>query len=142
MALEQTFTLVNDLSEIPRLAEKVEALGEQGHLTARQVYQINLVLDELLTNVMSYGYTDGQRHTIDIHLNLEPAARLTAVLSDDGRPFNPLEQAPHAVLEGELDERPIGGLGIHFVRTLMDEVHYQRRDGRNILTLAKNLDPE
>ena len=65
--------------------------------------------------------------------------RLFAELCDDAAPFDPLTQAQPAVLEGPLDERPIGGLGLHFVRTLMDEVSYRRDGALNRLTLIKYI---
>ncbi len=74
-------------------------------------------------------------------MRAEPG-RLTAVLTDDGKPFNPLEEAPVAILDGSIEERPIGGLGIHFMRILMDEVAYQRTNGHNQLTLIKHLGEE
>lgn len=141
MVVEQHFTLRNELAEIPPLAERIEVFGEQGRLSVQHIYQLNLVLDELITNIVSYGYSDDQPHEIRLHLRIEPG-RLVAVLSDDGKPFNPLEEAPAAVLEGSIEDRPIGGLGIHFMRTLMDEVSYRREEGHNRLTLVKHLTNE
>ncbi len=141
MVLEQTFTLRNELGEISGLAGRIEAFGEEGNLSVRHIYQLNLVLDELLTNIISYGYHDELPHDISLQLRAEPG-RLTAVLTDDGKPFNPLEEAPVAILDGSIEERPIGGLGIHFMRILMDEVAYQRTNGHNQLTLIKHLGEE
>jgi len=138
MVLEQNFVLRNELSEISLLAERIEAFGDKGGLSVQHIYQLNLVLDELLTNIVSYAYADRQSHDILLRLRVEPG-RLTAVLSDDGRPFNPLAEAPVAILDGPIEDRPIGGLGIHFMRTLMDEVAYQRTDGHNQLILIKHL---
>lgn len=138
MVLEQNFTLRNDLNDISQLAERIEAFGEEGGLSVQHIYQLNLVLDELLTNIVSYGYDDGLPHEIRLRLRAEPG-HLTAILTDDGKPFNPLKEAPAAVLDGSVEDRPIGGLGIHFMRTLMDEVTYQRQDGYNQLTLIKHL---
>lgn len=128
----------NDLAEIPRLAEAIKAFGEQYDLSVSDVYKVNLALDELLTNLISYAYSDGQQHLIRLHLSLVPD-RLTAVLIDDGAPFDPLAEAKPAVLDGSLEERPIGGLGLHFVRTLMDAVSYQRVGPYNQLTLVKSI---
>lgn len=141
MVLEQTYTLRNELSEIPGLAERIEAFGAEGSLSIQHIYQLNLVLDELITNIVSYGYDDDRPHEIQLQLRAEPGL-LIAVLSDDGKPFNPLEEAPAAVLEGSIEDRPIGGLGIHFMRTLMDEVAYQREADHNRLTLIKHLPME
>ncbi|HPB74677.1 MAG TPA: ATP-binding protein [Chromatiaceae bacterium] len=141
MVLEQTYTLRNELSEIPPLAERIEAFGEAGSLSIQHIYQLNLVLDELITNIVSYGYEDDRPHEIQLKLRAEPGL-LIAVLQDDGKPFNPLLEAPAAILEGSIEDRPIGGLGIHFMRTLMDEVAYQREEGHNRLTLIKHLPRE
>lgn len=133
-----TITLHNDLAELERLAEIVETFGEEAGLAPRLVYSLNLALDELVTNVVSYGY-DGTDTRGCITLDLTVVdGRLTAVLQDDGRPFNPLDRGPPDV-DSPLEDRKIGGLGVHFVRTLMDEVRYQRVDGRNCLILAKTL---
>jgi len=138
MVAEQHFILRNELAEIPPLAERIEAFGEEAHLSIQHIYQLNLVLDELITNIISYGYDDLDPHEIHLHLRAEPK-RLTAILRDDGRAFNPLAEAPAAILEGSVEDRPIGGLGIHFMRTLMDEVSYQRDGHHNRLTLVKHL---
>lgn len=131
-------SFTNDLAEIPRLAEEIEAFGDQHGLSVPDVYKVNLALDELLTNLISYGYPDGLQHLIRLRLSLANN-RLTAVLTDDAAPFDPLVEAKPAVLEGSLEERPIGGLGLHFVRTLMDEVCYQRVGQYNQLTLVKSI---
>lgn len=131
-------TLVNDPAEIARLAEAVEAFGETCGLALGDVYKINLALDELLTNLIDYAYPDGRRHAIALHLAFADG-RLAAELCDDAAPFDPLTQAQPPVLEGALDERPIGGLGLHFVRTLMDEVSYRRDGAHNRLTLIKYI---
>ena len=134
--LERQFTLINLLSEIPRLAETIEAFGEQGALTPNEIYPLNLVMEELLVNTISYGYNDPLQHTIEISLRIDDDY-LTAVVIDDGIAFNPLEDAPTPVLAGEVEDRPIGGLGIHFMRTLMDEIQYQRDGDKNRLTMIK-----
>ena len=79
-----------------------------------------------------------QRHSIELHLTFADG-RLAAELCDDAAPFDPLTQAKPPVLDGPLDERPIGGLGVHFVRTLMDEVSYRRDGAHNRLTLIKHI---
>lgn len=131
-------SFANDLSEIPRLGEAIEEFGEECGLSVAEIYKVNLVLDELLTNLISYAYPDRAPHLIQLNLSLSQG-RLTAVLTDDASPFDPLGEVKPAVIEGSIDERPIGGLGLHFVRTLMDEVSYQRQGDHNQLTLVKNI---
>lgn len=128
--------LANDLAEIPRLAEAVEAFFEEHGLPPKLAFNFNLALDELLTNVISYAFEPGTAHEIAVRLAVA-GGQVTAELEDDGPAFDPLTQAPAPVLDGDLDDRPVGGLGIHFVKTMMDSVRYERRDGRNRLTLSK-----
>ncbi|MEX2110612.1 MAG: ATP-binding protein [Gemmatimonadaceae bacterium] len=98
---------------------------------------VNVTLDELLTNAISHGTAavDASLLTVEVELDLE---RLTVTLTNDGSPFDPFGQpAPDTTLS--VDDRPIGGLGIHIVRELMDEVSYERRDGHNVVVLVKQL---
>ena len=131
-------TLVNQLSEVTRLSRLVEAFGEAEGLGPEAVFSMNLALDEVVTNVIRYAHdSDGLQHPIVVRLALEQDV-LTAQVEDGGRPFNPLE-APAPDLTGSLDERPIGGLGIHLARSVMSSVEYRREDGRNVLTMKKKL---
>jgi anti-sigma regulatory factor (Ser/Thr protein kinase) len=131
-------TLVNQLSEVARLSRLVEAFGEAEGLGPEAVFSMNLALDEVVTNVIRYAHDDdGRQHPIVVRLALEQGV-LTAQVEDDGRAFNPLE-APAPDTGASIDERPIGGLGIHLVRSVMNSVEYRREDGRNVLTMKKEL---
>ena len=98
---------------------------------------MNLALDEVVTNVIRYAHDDGRQHPIVVRLALEQGV-LTAQVEDDGRAFNPLD-APVPDIGAGIDDRPIGGLGIHLVRSVMTSVEYRREDGRNVLTMKKRL---
>jgi anti-sigma regulatory factor (Ser/Thr protein kinase) len=131
-------TLVNDQSEVERLSRLVEAFGEAEGVSADSIFSVNLALDEVITNIIRYAHDDGGRqHPIVVRLALEPGV-LTAQVEDDGRAFNPLE-APPPDLNASIEERPIGGLGIHLVRTMMNSVEYRRENGRNVLIMKKML---
>ena len=130
-------TLVNDRSEVERLGRLVEAFGETEGLAADAIFSVNLALDEVVTNVIRYAHDDGRQHPIIVRLALE-AGVLTAQVEDDGRAFNPLD-APVPDIGAGIDDRPIGGLGIHLVRSVMTSVEYRREDGRNVLTMKKRL---
>ena len=133
-----SFTLVNQLSEVKRLSRLVEAFGEAEGLGPEAVFSLNLALDEVVTNVIRYAHEDDSRqHPIVVRLALEQDV-LTAQVEDDGRAFNPLE-VPAPDIGASIDERPIGGLGIHLVRSVMNSVEYRREDGRNVLTMKKKL---
>ena len=129
--------LDNDLPEISRLAEEVERFGAAHGLSEGTVFAVNLALEEIVTNIISYGYPDGGRHVIHLRMDLA-GEELRIAIADDARAFNPLEKE-EPDLDGSVDERPVGGLGIHLVRKLMDEVRYERRDDQNRLSLTKRL---
>ena len=130
--------LDNRLSELDKLADEVERFGEANGFSLRTIYQIRLVLDELLTNVISYGYRDQDRHEIDVTMRLADG-RLTIRLEDDASPFNPVA-AGQPDLECPVEERRIGGLGIHLVKKIMDHVEYERTEGKNLLMLVKTIE--
>lgn len=125
----------NDLSELARVADAVEVFGAARALPAQAVFDVNLALDEVLTNVISYAYDDDQAHEIEVRLALH-AGELTVAIEDDGRAFDPLGVARADITQSVAD-RPIGGLGMHLVRRVMDGLAYQRVGNRNQLTLRK-----
>jgi anti-sigma regulatory factor (Ser/Thr protein kinase) len=131
-------TIANRLSEVERVANAIEAFGATHVLSADVVFAFNLALDEVLTNTICYGYDGVGEQRIRVHLRVR-AAIVEAEVQDEGRPFNPLD-VPPPDLESRLEERPVGGLGVHIVRSLMDEVDYRRDGVRNILTLRKRTD--
>jgi sigma-B regulation protein RsbU (phosphoserine phosphatase) len=127
----------NRLEEIDRVNEAFEAFSAEHGLPEKVRRSLKLVFDDLLNNVISYAYTDDEEHVIDVHIELS-SDRLAVRLTDDGQPFNPFGRAsPDTALE--IDERDIGGLGIHLVESLMDEVSYTRRTDRNVVVLVKYL---
>jgi serine/threonine-protein kinase RsbW len=132
-----SFTLVNDRSEIERLGRLVDAFGEAEGLHPDAIFSVTLALDEVVTNIIRYAHDDGRQHVIAVRLTVESGV-LRAEVEDDGRDFNPL-QAPPPDLDASLEERPIGGLGIHLVRSVMSSVAYRRQAGRNVLTMEKRL---
>jgi anti-sigma regulatory factor (Ser/Thr protein kinase) len=125
--------LKNQLSEIERLARLVDDLGQRHQIESRIIYNMKLALDEILTNIISYGYDDGGEHRIIARFSLE-RGNWTVEVEDDGKPFNPLD-APEPDTNQLLEERPIGGLGIHLVRKNVDELEYRRQKDKNILVM-------
>ncbi len=119
---------------------KVEDFCAHHNLPHKFIFQITLVLDELITNIISYGYDAPGTHSIEISLSLDNELLRIRIL-DDGRPFNPLQDAEEPELEVplELRKRPIGGMGIHLVKSIMDTIEYERRENTNVLTLTKDL---
>ena len=111
-------------------------LGEQ-RVSFEAMYLVSLAIEELVTNCIKYGYQDTNGHTIDFLLSVDEGA-LTLEVIDDGNPFNPLD-APRPDLSLPPEKRPIGGLGLHLLRELADEMRYERRDGTNRLRLTKRM---
>ena len=138
MSATLDLTVETRLEEMERLAAAVEGLGEEEDWPPALIFQVNLVLEELWLNVLNYGH-EGGSHEVLIRL-ISDDESLTIELTDDGRPFDPLEDAPVPDTSGELGERHIGGLGIHLVRTMMDELEYRREEGKNHLILVKRRD--
>ncbi len=119
--------------ELERITAAVEDFGQQENWSPALIFRVNLVLEELGLNVMDYGYDD-ECHEFEIILTSATDA-LTIEIIDAGRPFDPLTDTPPPVLEGSIEDRPVGGLGVHLVRELMEELHYRREQDRNHLTL-------
>lgn len=129
--------LAPQLGEIARVSEVVEAFGETLGLPAASLFQVTLVLDELITNIVSYGLEAGEIRPITVELSYADE-RLTIVVSDPGRPFDP-RTVPPPDIEASLEDRKVGGLGVHFARTMMDSIDYRYADGRNHVTLMKQV---
>jgi anti-sigma regulatory factor (Ser/Thr protein kinase) len=97
---------------------------------------VQLVLDELVSNVIKYGNASDRTGAIEVSLTID-GARLTIAVSDDGVAFNPLDATPPD-LDLPLVDRPVGGLGIHIVKTLAETIAYRRENGRNQIVLTLN----
>jgi serine phosphatase RsbU (regulator of sigma subunit)/anti-sigma regulatory factor (Ser/Thr protein kinase) len=130
-------TLANRSSELQRLASEVERFAQSQRIPDADVHALSLALDEVITNTISYGYDDQGAHEIRVRLMLANG-RLSAEVEDDGRPFDPLT-TPQPDLTSAVEDRPVGGLGIHLVRSLMEQVDYRRESGKNHLIMSKRL---
>lgn len=129
--------LSNDVQEIADIAADVDAFCAAHNLAPEIAQAVNLSLDELLTNTISYGFADDKSHRIGVTIELDGGI-ITVQLTDDGLPFDPFS-APDPDIDAALEDRPVGGLGVFLVRQLMDEVDYRRAGGRNIVTIRKQI---
>ena len=111
-------------------------LAERGASPDMQ-YFANLAIEELVTNCIKYGFDDNEDHLIEVRLSVS-ASSIAVIVMDDGRPFNPLV-VPDPDTSLPLEERPIGGLGIHLLRRMSDEIEYVREGNKNRVTLRKTL---
>jgi serine/threonine-protein kinase RsbW len=132
-----SIVLNNELSDLPSAVERVEAFCRTWSIPERTIHRFILALDEALTNVMTHAFSDGLRHGIEVQVAFRDGA-LTATVSDDGVPFDPLSQ-PAPDIHAPLEDRKIGGLGIHLIRSMMDAVEYRRTNSRNHLTFRTHV---
>ena len=138
-----SFTLKSNLSELETLCQQMEKFGQALGLSKKCIFEINLALDELFTNIISYGFADDDEHIIEVTLTPQNET-LCLYIEDDGVPFNPVESR-EPDLSCTIEDCKIGGLGIHLIKNLMDEICYERCDDKNVITLKKNItatDPE
>jgi anti-sigma regulatory factor (Ser/Thr protein kinase) len=124
-----------DLCEIERLNRLVRQFGDLHEIPGRTLYAVNLALDELVTNIVLHGYDDPAGQEFEVRITARGGG-ITAEVEDGGRAFNPVE-APTPDLTAPLEERALGGLGIHLVKNLTDSVEYRRVEDKNVLTIRK-----
>lgn len=136
--MQHSITLTNDIQQVPQLADFVDMVCEEVGMDMAVAIQMNLAMEEAVVNVMSYAYPADTVGDVTIEA-VTIADQLQFTITDSGTPFDPTaKEDVDTTLSAE--ERPIGGLGIHLVRQLMDSITYERIDGKNVLTLRKKFD--
>ena len=135
--MNRVFELKNNLCELDRLKAEVNKLGKAINASEKVIYELNLALEEVISNIIFYGYEDNEEHQISIEFSHKNKT-LFITISDDGRPFNPLETS-EPNLGCPFEERDIGGLGIFLVRNVIDELYYKCENNSNILIMKKKL---
>ena len=136
MAASLQLSLANERREIGRAAAAIEVFGREHSIAADDISAVNLALDEVLANIISHAYSDATRHSIAVRLTVDPHT-LHVVVEDDGRPFNPLTW-PQPDLDMPIEQRPVGGLGLHIARSVVDAIEYRREGQKNVLSLLKS----
>ena len=135
--MEKSIILANDIAEISKLNQFIEEIGEEFSLAPDLVFNLTLVMEEAVVNVINYAYPKEDHEKIYVSARLHGGS-IIMVIADNGKEFDPT-LAPEADITLSAEERPIGGLGIFLIRNIMNEVKYERIEGRNILTLEKKL---
>lgn len=135
--MEKEIQIINNLEELGRLSEFIEELGETLSLSTETTMHINLALEEAISNIIMYAYPQEEEHEIYLKVNAAKQ-QLIFLLTDNGLSFDPTD-VPDVDLSLSAEERQIGGLGIFLIRSIMNEVSYQRLDGENRLIMKKNL---
>lgn len=136
MAASTTLVIRTTIEELQKVETAVDEISGVEGWQPDIEFKVRLVLDELCTNVINYGHSDNLDHDMTVTIESdEDEVRVQIV--DDGNPFNPLEDAPEPDTDSALADRRVGGLGIYFVKTLVDDARYWRDDNKNHVALSK-----
>lgn len=136
-SFERHLILHNDIQQIPQLADFIETIAHEVGMDKSLAMSVNLALEEAVTNVIMYAYPKGSDGYVDIEAILKKGT-VDFTITDSGVPFDPTT-VPDADINAALDDRPVGGLGIFLVKSIMDSVHYERKDEKNILSMTKRI---
>ena len=135
--MKKDIKIKNQVGELEKVNAFIEEIGEELQLDMELLMNLNLVMEEMVSNVIFYAYPEGK--TADIELSAECTGHtLTFVLSDKGREFDPTMKEDIDTATDPAD-RELGGLGIYIVKNIMNEVTYQRLEGKNLLTMKKDI---
>ena len=137
MATELSIQLSNNRPEIRNLRNRFDIFAKDNKIPEKAIHDVQLALDEIVTNTIEYGYEDDDKHLIDIKFTFNKES-LKITIIDDANPYNILDKEnPDTSLT--LEDKPIGGLGIYLVKHLMTNIDYDYRDGKNHILLTKSL---
>ena len=140
MCMRKELRIKNQISELEKVAQFVEEIGEELGLSMELQMNLNLVMEEMVTNVIFYAYPQGEVADIEL-LAKSDGKELTFVLSDQGKEFDPTAKED-ADLDVNPADRELGGMGIFIVKNIMNKVTYQRLEGKNLLTMTKGIDDQ
>ncbi len=125
-------TLTADAAALPAVESALEAFVEENDLPPRTGYTLALIVEELVTNIVKYGYAGADAGPLKLTVNLADG-RVVGTLVDAGAPFDPTAMHMPDV-EAAMEDRHIGGLGVHLVRTMSEDFSYRRDDGHNVVS--------
>ncbi len=135
--MKKEIKLKNQVGELERVAQFIEEISEELGLSMELQMNLNLVMEEMVSNVIFYAYPEGTDAEIELMVE-DDGKELTFVLSDQGREFDPTLKEDADIDVNPID-REIGGMGILIVKNIMNQVTYQRLDGKNLLTMKKEI---
>ncbi len=137
MSTNKTVRITNQRDQVDTVRKFFDDYSKENKLTEKTVHDIQMALDELLTNIVNYGYEDSDEHKIDVRFGINDDAVRVEII-DDSKPYNILEQeSPDISLS--VEDKPIGGLGIFLIKKLMSNVDYYTKEGKNHLVMTKEL---
>ncbi|MFC1485123.1 SpoIIE family protein phosphatase [bacterium] len=134
----ELFAIKNDISQVREAAEKITKFCKNNNCAENITNDVNLAVEEIIVNIISYGYKDNNQHDIKIELEIENSI-FRIKITDGAETFNLLEKETDVEFEKSIDKRAVGGLGIFLVKNLMDNIFYNQKDGKNILIIEKRI---
>ncbi len=134
---KKSLKVSNQLPELEKIVLFLEALSVEWQVPMKINMELNLVIEELFTNIVFYAFDDDLPHPVTLEMEMPAEKTIIIRISDEGKPFNLLEKSTDELVNQSLEERKIGGLGIHFVKEMMSRVEYQRKNDKNIVILTK-----
>ena len=137
MSTHKTVRITNQRNQIDTVRKFFDEYSKENKLTEKTVHDIQMALDELLTNIVNYGYEDSDEHKIDVRFGINDDAVRVEII-DDSKPYNILEQE-NPDISLSVEDKPIGGLGIFLIKKLMSNVDYYTKEGKNHLVMTKEL---
>ena len=138
--MRKELRIKNQISELEKVAQFIEEIGEELGLSMELQMNLNLVMEEMVTNVIFYAYPEGDVEDIEL-LAKSDGKELTFVLSDQGKEFDPTAKED-TDLDVNPADRELGGMGIFIVKNIMNKVTYQRLEGKNLLTMTKGIEEQ
>ena len=132
-----TYTLINDFKELNKIKQFISQIGKTHNLQQKIILHIQLAVEELLVNIISYAYKNNTQHKIQLTINLQKETAAFCLV-DDGKPFNPMMYKTPNIHKNS-DKQTPGNLGILLAKNLMDEMSYSYQKGFNQLTFIKKL---
>ena len=136
--MRKEMCIKNQVEELERVARFIDEIGEELSLDMDLQMNLNLVMEEMVSNIIFYAYPEGVEATIELLAECD-GKELTLILSDQGRAFDPTLKE-NFDMDVNPAERELGGMGIFIVKNIMNQVTYQRLEGRNLLTMKKSID--
>ena len=138
MSTHKTVQINNQRNQIDTVRKLFDDYSKENKLTEKTSHDIQMALDELLTNIVSYGYEDTDEHWIDVHFGVDDGV-LKVEIVDDSKPYNILERDdPDISLS--MEDKPIGGLCVFLIKKLMSSVDYYTKERKNHLVMTKELE--
>lgn len=136
--MEKTLIIINKVDEINKLAEFIEGIGEELGLDFKLIMNLNLVMEEAVSNIILYAYPKDVEGNIKIKV-IYDNSKILFEIKDKGFAFDPTKDANDADIEASVEERRIGGLGIFLIKEMMDVVEYERVNDENIFRIEKKI---